>query len=206
MSAADDIALQRFRQLGGSKAAFAKAKSKAYLMRMEWDGAAGLESALRELGTDQNIRRTLKRAVLEALEPVAKSARSKAPRSARPVRVKGHTIDQGTYAESIDVGVTLSRRQAGTSTVAPNTPTSAAAFVGPKPQGPGVLEEFGTTQRHWRNGKSTGSAPAHPHMRPAWDENKAGVLELLGEMLWVQIAATAKRLAARQAKLLKGSQ
>lgn len=202
---ANAIALQRFQQLGGSQAAFARAKKGGKLIQMDILGASDLEAALRGLGTDQNIRRVLKRAVLEALEPVAKAARARAPVSAGPVKTrKGRTVDPGTYREGIDVGVTLSRRQKGSSTVAAPGPTTAVAFVGPKPSGPGVLEEFGTSERHWRTGKSTGFAPAHPHMRPAWEENKTGVLDLLGRILWVEIEATAKRLARRQAKLLIG--
>lgn len=199
---ANALALQRFQQLGGSKAAFARASKGGKLIRMDIEGAADLESALRGLGSDQNIIRVLKRAVIEALEPVAKAARSRAPVSKGPIRSHGRTVDPGTYREGIDVGVTLSRRQKGTSTVAAPGPTTAVAFVGPKAKSPGVLEEFGTSERHWRTGKSTGFAPAHPHMRPAWEENKTGVLDLLGRILWVEIDATAKRLARRQAKLL----
>jgi len=201
--AANQLALQRFQQLGGSRAAFAKASKGGKLIAMQWEGASDLEQALRGLGTDQNIRRVLKRAAIAAMEPVAKDARAHAPRSRGPVKTRsGRSIDPGTYAESIDVGVTLSRRQKGTSQVKPAGPDTAVAFVGPKPNGPGVLEEFGTAQRHWHSGKSTGFAPAHPHMRPAWENNKFGVLDLLGKMLWVEIEATAKRLARRQAKLL----
>jgi hypothetical protein len=196
-----------FRKNGGSKTAYRNALSSARrgqtLINLELFGAAALEQALRDLGTDQNIRRTLKRAVLAALEPTAKSARAKAPRGKKAIRTKsGKTIDPGTYAETIDVSVTLSRRARAEHT--PHTgPTEAEAFVGPKPAGPGVLEEFGTATRHWRNGKSVGFAAAHPHMRPAWEETKDEVLVLLGKMLWVEIAATANRLARRQANALK---
>lgn len=198
------IAEQRFRQLGGTKAAFRRATKGQTLIQLDLVGSEMLEQALYDLGSDAAIRRTLKRAVLQALEPVAAEARRRAPRSAGPVRTRsGKMIDPGTYAESIEVSVTLSKRQRGQRTTKYTGPTSAEAFVGPKPVGPGVLEEFGTASRHWRKGKSTGSAAAHPHMRPAWEMHKDGVLVELGRLLWVEIQATAKRLARRQANLLR---
>lgn len=201
------LAEQRFRQLGGTKAAFRRATKGQTLIQLDLVGSQMLEEALIALGTDQNIRNTLKRAVVQALEPVAAEARRRAPRSAKAVRTRsGKYIDPGTYAESIDVSVTLSKRQRGSRSTKYSGPTSAEAFVGPKPVGPGVLEEFGTSRRHWRGGKSTGFAAAHPHMRPAWEMHKDQVLVELGRLLWVEIQATAKRLARRQAKLLKGTQ
>ncbi len=198
------IAEQRFRKLGGSKAAFAKATKGQTLVSLDLLGAKELEEALLALGSDQTIRRTLKRAVVQALEPTAKAARQKAPRAPHAIKTKsGKSIDPGTYAESIDVSVTLSKRQRGGRSTAYKGPNAAEAFVGPKPAGPGVLAEFGTVIRHWRSGKSTGFSPAHPHMRPAWEETKFEVLELLGKLLWVEIQATAERLARKQAAALK---
>lgn len=204
MITANSIAEQRFRQLGGSKAAFRLAKKGQTLIKLDLLGSEALEQALYDLGSAQNIRNTLKRAVVQALEPVAAEARRRAPRSSGPVRTRsGKYIDPGTYAESIDVSVTLSRRQRGQRTTPYSGPNYAEAFVGPKPVGPGVLEEFGTARRHWRKGKSTGFAVAHPHMRPAWEMYKDQVLVMLGKLLWVEIQATAERLARRQANLLK---
>lgn len=197
------LAEQRFRKLGGSKAAFRAATKGQTLVSLDLMGAESLEECLIGLGSDRAIYATLKRAVIKALEPTAKAARQKAPKAASAFKTaSGRTIDPGEYAESIDVSAKLSRRQ---KTSHPNYtgPTSAEAFVGPKPSKPGVILEFGTSHRYWRNGKSVGFSPAHPHMRPAWEETKTEVLELLGKMLWVEIAATAKRLRAKQARALK---
>lgn len=197
------LAEQRYRKLGGSKAAFRKSQKGQSFIDLDLIGAESLEECLIGLGSDRAIRATLKRAVIKALEPTAKAARQKAPKAAQAFKSRsGKTIDPGEYAESIDVSAQLSRRQKSSH---PNYsgPTSAEAFVGPKPSKPGVILEFGTATRYWKNGKSVGFSPAAPHMRPAWEETKMEVLELLGKLLWVEIAATAKRLRAKQARELK---
>ena len=43
----------------------------------------------------------------------------------------------------------------------------------------------------------TSRSPAHPFMRPAWDEFKPYALEALGAALWARITAAARRLAKR---------
>jgi hypothetical protein len=204
MISATSLAQQRFAQLGGARAAFARAHRGQTLINLDLVGSEMLEQALRDLGSDRQIRATLKRAVVDVLEPVAVEARRRAPRSPGVGRTKsGRTVDPGSYAESIEVSTTLSRRQRRGRSVKYSGPTAAEAFVGPKPNSPGVLEEFGTVSRHWRNGKSTGMSPAQPHMRPAWEMHKDGILVALGRVLWVQIQATATRLARRQANLLR---
>jgi HK97 gp10 family phage protein len=43
----------------------------------------------------------------------------------------------------------------------------------------------------------TSRSPAHPFMRPAWDEFKPYALEALGVALWRRIAEQARRLAKK---------
>lgn len=151
---------------------------------MKLTGFEGLEEALGDLRNSRSIRKAQSTALLEAGEPVAKMARSLAPK------------ESGDMAEGIEVSTTLSRRQRKDRGLGPN---EAYVYIGPKPRGPGVIEEFGTTQRNHKSGKSTGAAPAHPFMRPAWEANKASVLVNYGRYLWVTIQAEAARLG-RKAK------
>jgi GAF domain-containing protein len=160
------------------------------LFTLKIDGAAELEDALRSLGSDPLIRATLKKALLYALEPVARDARSRARRRT------------GRMAEGIDVSAQLSRRQKRPSNVGKD---GAEAFVGASPIGPAILEEFGTAERHWKSGKSTGVQPAHPFMRPAWEAGRVRVLKDFSDMLWVAIEQAAARKAAKTAKFRSGA-
>lgn len=158
-------------------------------INLKFEGAEDLEKALRGLGSDPAIRKALKDACVEALEPIAADARARARRRT------------GRMAEGIDVKAQLSRRQRAQRSK-PVGPDGAEAFVGAAPMGPAVLEEFGTAERHWKSGKSTGSQPAFPFMRPAWEAGWRPALDTFGKLLWASIAKVAKRLAAKQQRLL----
>lgn len=165
---------------------------KGSLLRMEFQGGKALEQALIDLGTSASVRRVLKKVVLKALQPVAMEAEARAPRGT-----------EGDIAQNIEVGSQLSRRQRrGIERAGPN---EARAYVGPRAgvTGKAVLAEFGTVLRHHRTGKSTGAAPAQPFMRPAWENNKWDVLETIEDDLWEEIEREAKRIARRQAALLR---
>jgi hypothetical protein len=165
-------------------------KNRGGLISIEIPGAEALEAALRELGEAVEIRKTLSKALMEAAEPMAKAARAGAPRGAT-----------GRLYESIDVAKTLSRRQRQQANrYAADNPTNATVYVGAKPIGPSILLEFGTTARHWKSGKSTGSVPARPFMRPAFESEKMGALDLLGKLIWIQIEKAAARIARKTAK------
>lgn len=170
--------------------------SKNGLLRMKFEGFAEVEAALRELGDNAAIKRAIKSALLHAAEPTARMARSMAPRKS------------GRLAEGVDVSTTLSRRQKsgkGGHVAARGRfdPFAVFVYIGAHPMGPAVLAEFGTQQRHWKNGKSTGAMPAHPFMRPAWEANKFQILADFSKYIWVTIELEAKRLARKQARLLK---
>jgi hypothetical protein len=164
-------------------------KSGGGLLSIDIPGADALEAALRELGEAVEIRKTLSASLMEAAEPMAKAARAGAPRKT------------GRMYETIDVAKTLSRRQRRQANkYAADNPTNATVFIGAKPIGPSILLEFGTTARHWKSGKSTGSVPARPFMRPAFEGEKLTVLDLLGKLIWIQIEKAAKRIARKTAK------
>jgi HK97 gp10 family phage protein len=137
------------------------------------DGLKELEAALKELPT-ANAKAVLRRTLKEAGEPVARAARGMVPR------------DQGHLAESIDVSPKLSGRQSKIH----KKDAPVEMFVGPGPNPAGHLQEFGTGPGH----------VAQPFMRPAWDQNKAKVLDTIANMTWVEIERTAKRLAKRAAR------
>jgi HK97 gp10 family phage protein len=160
------------------------------LVTMQIEGADALEQALRDLGSDRDIRLVMKKALILAGEPMAKEARSLAPHRS------------GQMAEGIDVSVQLSRRQRGTSNSSVG-PDGAIAYVGAAPVGPAVLIEFGTAKRNWKNGKSTGHTPAHPFMRPAFESTKFAMLKIFSDALWVGIAAAAEKIRRRQERALR---
>lgn len=110
----------------------------------------------------------------------------------------------GRMARKIAISTTLSRRQRRERRQRGTLDNFAVLYVGTGPKGPGVLEEFGTGPRRQKNGKSTGRARAQPFMRPAWESYKQAVLAEFTKELWAQIEKSAKRIARRQAKLLKG--
>lgn len=158
-------------------------------LSLEIPNADALEQALRDLGSDPDILKTLSAALLIAGEPMAKAARQKVPRRT------------GRLQESIDVSTQLSRRQRRNARR--QGALERTVYVGAKPIGPSILLEFGTTKRHWKTGKSTGHVPPHPFMRPAFEETKEQALELLGKALWIQIEKSANRIARRTAKAAK---
>jgi hypothetical protein len=42
--------------------------------------------------------------------------------------------------------------------------------------------------------------PARPFMRPAFESEKMGALDLLGKLIWIQIEKAAARIARKTAK------
>lgn len=137
------------------------------------EGLKDLERALKALPA-ANGKAVLRRTLKEAGEPVAKTARALVPK------------DKGYLAESIDVSTKLSRRQSRLHKKA----SPVEMFIGPGPDPAGHLDEFGTGPGH----------QAQPFLRPAWDQNKAKVLDTIANLTWVEIEKTANRLAKRAAK------
>jgi HK97 gp10 family phage protein len=146
--------------------------SRGVTVRIE--GLKELEAALTELPT-ANAKAVLRRTLKEAGEPVARAARSLAPK------------DHGDLAESIDVSPKLSGRQSKLH----KKEAAVEMFIGAGPSAAHAhLQEFGTGPGH----------VAQPFMRPAWDQNKAKVLDTIANMTWIEIEKTAKRLAKRAAR------
>lgn len=145
-------------------------------------------------------KRISKNALMKMLEPVAAMARSLAP-----VETPNVNRPRGTHLrDTIGVGTQLTRRQRKL-----NRPIAKLEVV----VGPGVLTkggrgaarhahlaEFGTAERHTHRGKSTGTMPRKPFMRPAWDANIGRVFQDTGKMIGVELEAHVKRVASKAAR------
>lgn len=159
-------------------------------MGIRIEGMKELEKTLREMATS-TARRTVKRAMETALEPVASAAKAMAPKS----------DGSGKHmADGIAVGSKLTKRQAK------EAKSGAVAqrhivqmYVGPRASHSHLIE-FGTGPRHQKNGRFVGSMPPSPFMRPAWDANREAVLASLTEAVRAEIAKTLARAAKAAAK------
>ncbi|UUP19508.1 HK97-gp10 family putative phage morphogenesis protein [Nitratireductor thuwali] len=140
------------------------------------DGLRELEKALAELpkATGKNV---LRRTGRKALEPMRDDARAKAPK------------EEGHLEGSINIGTKLTRRQAKLHRkMFKNDKAAVELFMGPNDPA-AVPQEFG-----WEDGQ------AQPYMRPAWDANKSGALDIIKNEMWAEIEKAAKRLARKAAK------
>lgn len=132
-----------------------------------------LNEALGEM-TKATRRNVVRRALLQAAEPVADTAARLAPEQS------------GHLAFSVSVSTQLTRRQKRE-----GKQSEVEVYIGPA-GGTGALNyasfvEFGTI-----------ATPAHPFMRPAWDGGKGAVLNTIKTNLGAEIERAAAR-AARKA-------
>jgi HK97 gp10 family phage protein len=132
-------------------------------------GMKELEQVLGRLpsATSKNV---VRRASKEALEPAARKARS---------RVR---VDTGQLLESINVSERLNRPQKAKY----NKQSDFEMHMGPSGVPQGITEEFGTLHQ-----------PAHPFMRPTWDEEAVPILDRVGAHLGNEIMKAARRQAKK---------
>lgn len=167
---------------------------KSGFLELEIVGWRELEQALRDLGSDKDVRLSLRRALNnKATKQMLDYAVSLAPKAS------------GRMASKLGISTTLSRRQRRERRQRGTTDNFAVLYIGAGARGPSILDEFGTKPRQHKSGKSTGRAPAQPFMRPAWETYKRAILDEFTKELWAQIEKSAKRIARRQAKLLRGN-
>lgn len=165
------------------------------MLSLKIEGWRELSQALKDLGNDRTIRAALKRALMNKKTLQMRDyAKSLAPKRT------------GRMAGKIEISTTLSRRQRRQRTRGPkdNDNNSATVYIGAGAKGPAVLDEFGTKQRRHKSGKATGAAPQQPFMRPAWEAFKDQILAEFGRELGAEIEKAAKRIARKQAKLIRG--
>ncbi|MDE4142328.1 HK97-gp10 family putative phage morphogenesis protein [Phaeobacter gallaeciensis] len=154
-------------------------------VKMKIEGAGDIERALGQLarGTAKGVQR---RAMKKALQPVATMADALSPFT---VKVTSKlTARQAREARS-DRG-----RSKVVLYVGPVQPDDSDA-----PHG--HLYEFGTGPRvQETTGRFVGAMPARPFMRPAWDANKAQMLETLKRETWAEIEKTVERARRKAAR------
>jgi HK97 gp10 family phage protein len=159
------------------------------------DGLRELKAALEEL-PKSTARGVQQRVLLKRAQLIVTSAKAKAPVEhgdlrdsihATTKRPRGHkTPAARAFAQTMATGGSIAQAKAA-SKAAGAAPVEV--FVGPGRMPQASLQEFGT--RH--------HGP-HPYLRPAWDENKAKMLDGIGKDMWEEIRKTAERAARRQAK------
>lgn len=159
--------------------------------RAELHGAKELENALREL-PKRTGKSAVRRSLKKAAGPIAEDAQSRAPSKS------------GKLKRRIQVATQLSRRQRR-SRAKGKVKGQVDVFVGAGPSRHAHLVEFGTgPRRHRKTGKSTGSMPPQPFLRPAWESGHRRALKDFSKLLWVEIEKAAKRLARKRAKEAAG--
>lgn len=154
-------------------------------MDMTLAGVEELKENLRLL-PERMRKPVIKRAMITLAKPMASSARNGVPQD----RSAPHTKDK------ILVSGNLSRRQykeakAGMSGT--DWKNTIQIYVGVGPSRKAHLIEFGTKPRYTKSGHFTGSMPAHPFMKMAFDSNASGFLTKLGPVLGDEIEKTATR-------------
>lgn len=141
-------------------------------VKIKVQGLRELEKALNELSMSQ-AKGVLRRVGRKALQPFDESWRAKAP------------VDEGNLRGGGGVGSNLSRRERRNH----KRESTVEVFAGPSGDPAAAQQEFGNDHH-----------PAHPFMRPAWDETKDDVLKIVQDELAVEIDKAAKRAARRAAK------
>lgn len=174
------------------------------------EGLKELEQSLTEL-TRATARNTLRRTLLKAGEPIAKTASELAPYdNSNPGRHLADTITVTTkappnadvgraaFASAMRAGATRGEAgQASRAARAANPDTFARVWVGPNRHPKAITQEFGT----YFHGPQ-------PYMRPAWDAEQGAALDIIRRDLKAEIdkaVARARRRAAKQLAKAKGN-
>jgi HK97 gp10 family phage protein len=150
-------------------------------LEVKVEGLDGLLAALEELPKRTTQKAVVRRSLKQAAEPIRNLAASLAP----------YDASQSTFYHLRD-DVIVSDKTTARDGDPGAPPGSVTVFVGPDKRlirHHGIMVEFGTFKDR-----------AQPFMRPAWEAGKERSLNLLGYYMWVEIDATAHRLAARAAR------
>jgi len=153
------------------------------------DGLADLEKMMVEHLPKSTGRGVLRRVGKAALGIFVERARDLAPRAS------------GDLAESLAVSTRLDPKQRRDHRRLVRDDKAAVEIFGGAAALPHAhLVEFGSVERHLESGGSTGTMPAQPFMRPAWDATREAVLAGIAKGLGHEIAKTVARRAKRLAK------
>jgi HK97 gp10 family phage protein len=174
---------------------------KAPRVKVRVEGLSELSANLGEL-SKATARNVLRRVLMKAGEPMAEAMRQKAPddpstegrdlKSSIAVspRLK-NSVGQAEFASVMRMGGSVAQaRTAMRDARRAANGSFAEVYVGPGRGGAhGVLQEFGTVNH-----------PPQPFMRPAWDQEKDGALEIIKRELGGEIDKAVKRARVRRAK------
>jgi HK97 gp10 family phage protein len=138
------------------------------------EGLKELDDAL-SLLPEATAKNILRRVGRQALEPVDEAWRANAP------------YLTGALADSGAIGSKLSRRQRALH----QSESTVEVFAGPGPNPQAIQDEFGNQHQH-----------AQPFLTPAWEGNKAKVLDIVKQLLRVEIDKAAARAARKAARLI----
>lgn len=178
------------------------------------EGIEDLDKALAELGRRTGLA-TIYRALEKVGRPIRDDMQENAPEadgslkdSVRMIRASADRTRQGkaafsaALADGASVGEARGALRSTVGALNAAGPT-AEVIIGPGRHPQAVTNEFGTGERFHADGKSVGRAEAQPFMRPAWDAHSGGLEAELGRILGAEIEKSARRVAARAARLAK---
>ncbi len=166
------------------------------------EGLKELEAALKELpkATGKNV---IRRALNKAVQPMADEAEAKIrvkrvqdPIAVSKIKFSGGEAGKRAFAEALASGAT--RQEAGQAARAANAEsdddpkiTSGVLIMGPTKRAFYGFE-YGTVRQ----------AP-QPFMRPAWDDNKDGAVDIIAEQLKIEIDKAVARIAKKALRGVK---
>lgn len=125
---------------------------------MHLEGVDRLEARVKQIMLSADDADKVEPVLLKAADVIADSARSKAPEGPTGNLKRG-------------IRSTLLRRLLGRPAAGAGVDYAIAPHA--------HLVEFGTSARHQKSGKYTGIGPAKPFLRPAIDESKESVMEII---------------------------
>lgn len=158
-------------------------------MIMKISGIEEVNAALAEL-PQQVSKATVKKALVEAGEPMAEIARGHAARRT------------GKLARAIGVFKTTAKSQKQSRVKVTKDVADAYVGVGYRRGSAGYaphahLVEYGTGPRFQKSGRFVGQMPAQPFMRPAYDTDKAAFIGRISAAILKQIDRAKARLARK---------
>lgn len=177
--------------------------------RVNVSGFKELDAQLKRLSTSV-ARKALQRAGIDAMEPMARLARQLAPKDTREL---AESIDVGTIAKEdrgdrasfayrlvMGGGGTRDQALAAKRDVLREIRGQRGNYYADVFMGPitgrekqdvikGYVMEFGTLTRE-----------PHPYLRPAWEQDKAAMLERLKKEIWFEVLSAVERSEARKAR------
>lgn len=178
---------------------------------MTIDGVEDLEKSLQEL-SKRTGRAVYERSLKKAAQPMLKRAKELTPvrfgdleHSLKIERVVLRDAGKMAFAGVMQAGGSRSEaRMAMRDAYRAEGGAVATMALGPDILDGGSvahLVEFGTGPRYHKNGKFVGEMPPDPFLRPAFEQEGGPTIARLRPILAAEIEKSAKRAAARAARL-----